>query len=105
VAFLVLFVAVGLGAVVQGSVGFGFALVVVPALTLIRPEVLPATVLLLTLPMALTMAVRERHAMNISGLAYLLFGRVVGSLEAWGYSCWCQIAIFPCCSGASSWWP
>ena len=82
--FLVLFVAVGLGAVVQGSVGFGFALVVVPALTLIRPEVLPATVLLLTLPMALTMAVRERHAMNISGLAYLLFGRVVGTFGGVG---------------------
>ena len=63
---------------------FGFALVVVPALTLIRPEVLPATVLLLTLPMALTMAVRERHAMNISGLAYLLFGRVVGTFGGVG---------------------
>ena len=53
--FLVLFVAVGLGAVVQGSVGFGFALVVVPALTLVYPEALPATVLLLTMPMAATM--------------------------------------------------
>jgi len=39
---LFLFVAVVLGAVVQGAVGFGFALVVVPALTLFLPEALPA---------------------------------------------------------------
>ncbi|MDP8953055.1 MAG: sulfite exporter TauE/SafE family protein [Actinomycetota bacterium] len=82
--FLVLFVAVGLGAVVQGSVGFGFALVVVPALTLLRPEALPATVLLLSLPMAATMAVRERHAIDVPGLAYLLLGRLAGTFGGVG---------------------
>ncbi len=82
--FIVLFVAVGFGAVVQGSVGFGFALVVVPALTLLRPEVLPATVLLLTMPMAATMAVRERHAIDVSGLTYLLSGRLVGTFVGVG---------------------
>ena len=75
-----MFVAVGLGAAVQGSVGFGFALVVVPALTLVRPEVLPAAVLLLTMPMAATMAVRERRAIDVPGLAYLLSGRLAGTL-------------------------
>lgn len=80
VELLVLFAAVGVGAVVQGSVGFGFALVVVPALTLIRPEVLPATVLQLMTPMAATMAVRERRAIYVCGLAYLLSGRLVGTL-------------------------
>jgi uncharacterized membrane protein YfcA len=84
VEFLVLFVAVGLGAVVQGSVGFGFALVVVPALTLVRPEVLPAMVLLLTMPMAMTMAVRERRAIDVAGLAYLLLGRLAGTLAGVG---------------------
>ncbi len=79
-----MFVAVGLGAVVQGSVGFGFALVVVPALTLLRPEALPATVLLLSLPMAATMAVRERHAIDVPGLAYLLLGRLAGTFGGVG---------------------
>jgi uncharacterized membrane protein YfcA len=62
VELLVLLFAVAAGAVVQGSVGFGFALVVVPVLTFVRPDVLPATVLLLTLPLSVTMAVRERRA-------------------------------------------
>ncbi len=54
---LVLLFAVAAGAVVQGLIGFGFALVVVPVLTFVRPEVLPATVLLLTLPLSVTMHV------------------------------------------------
>ncbi|MDP8925317.1 MAG: sulfite exporter TauE/SafE family protein [Actinomycetota bacterium] len=82
--FLVLFVAVGLGAVVQGSVGFGLALVVVPAMTLVSPEALPATVLLLTMPMASVMAARERHAIYAPGLVYLLSGRLLGTLGGLG---------------------
>ena len=82
--FLVLFVAVGLGAVVQGSVGFGLALVVVPAMTLVSPETLPATVLLLTMPMAAVMAARERHAIYAPGLVYLLSGRLLGTLGGVG---------------------
>jgi len=38
--------------VVQGSVGFGLALVVVPVLALVRPQALPAVVLSLALPHA-----------------------------------------------------
>lgn len=71
--------AVGLGAMVQGSVGFGFALVVVPALTLVLPKALPATVLLLSMPMATYMATKERRAIDVSGLVYLLLGRLVGT--------------------------
>ncbi len=82
--FLVLFVVVGLGAVVQGSVGFGLALVVVPAMTLVSPEALPATVLLLTMPMASVMAARERHAIYAPGLVYLLSGRLLGTLGGLG---------------------
>ena len=41
VAFTFAFVAVLVGAMVQGAVGFGLALVVVPVLALVRPEALP----------------------------------------------------------------
>ena len=84
VELLVLLFAVAAGAVVQGSVGFGFALVVVPVLTFVRPEVLPATVLLLTLPLSVTMAVRERQAVEVVGLVYLLAGRLAGTLVGVG---------------------
>lgn len=76
--------AVAAGAVVQGSVGFGFALVVVPVLTFVRPDVLPATVLLLTLPLSVTMAVRERRAVEVVGLVYLLAGRLAGTFVGAG---------------------
>lgn len=84
VELLVLLFAVAAGAVVQGSVGFGFALVVVPVLTFVRPEVLPATVLLLILPLSVTMAVRERQAVEVVGLVYLLAGRLAGTLVGVG---------------------
>lgn len=84
VEFVVLLIAVGLGAMVQGAVGFGFALLAVPALTLIQPEVLPATVLLLAAPMALVMAAREWRAIDAPGLAYLISGRLVGTFGGVG---------------------
>ena len=70
--FLVEFVAVLVGAMVQGSVGFGLALVVVSVLTLVRPEALPATVLLIVTPLGVFMAFKERRAIDVSGLAYVL---------------------------------
>lgn len=76
--------AVAVGAVVQGAIGFGFALVVVPVLTFVRPEVLPAAVLLLILPLSVTMAVRERRAVEVVGLVYLLAGRLVGTFVGVG---------------------
>lgn len=51
---------VGLGALIQGSLGFGFAFAVAPALALIRPEAVPTTIVLLSIPMVALMAIRER---------------------------------------------
>jgi hypothetical protein len=59
VAFTFAFVAVLVGAMVQGAVGFGLALVVVRVLALVRPEALPAVVLLLAMPTAGFMVARE----------------------------------------------
>lgn len=82
--FLLVFAAVVVGTVVQGSVGFGLALVLVPVLALIRPEVLPAAVLLLTLPMAAFMAASERRSVDVSGLLPILVGRFAGTLAGVG---------------------
>lgn len=71
--------AVAAGAVVQGSVGFGFALVAVPALSLLRPEALPVTILFLALPMTSSMALRERRAIDVPGFLWITAGRVVGT--------------------------
>lgn len=78
---LVLFLlGVGAGAVIQGSIGFGFSFVVVPLLGLLRPEALPATVLILSMPMTITLALRERGDIEAGGLVALTAGRVVGTV-------------------------
>jgi hypothetical protein len=42
---------VGLGALIQGSLGFGFAFAVAPALALVQLEAVPATIVLLAIPL------------------------------------------------------
>lgn len=77
-------VAVGAGALVQGSIGFGTNLVAVPVLALFNPEALPATLALVVLPLPLVMAAREHHAIDRSGVAWITVGRLPGTaLGAW----------------------
>src|ERR671910_3361022 len=83
IAFTFAFVAVLVGAVVQGEVGYGLALVVVPVLALVQPEALPAVVLLLAMPAAGFM-VRE-------GLRFR--GRAWAGLDSIGPSCRCAGGI------------
>src|SRR3712207_5166177 len=83
-AFTSAFVAVVVGVVVQGPVGFGLALVVVPVLALVRPEALPAVVLLLAMPTAGFMVVREYRFADVHGLIWILSGRLVGTLGGAG---------------------
>ena len=72
--------AIAVGALVQGSVGFGFVLVAGPLVALVEPGAVPATFLILALPMQAWMAVRERHAIDIGGFAQMTLGRVVGTV-------------------------
>jgi len=84
IAFTFAFVAVLVGAVVQGAVGFGLALVVVPVLALVRPEALPAVVLLLAMPTAGFMVAREWRFADARGLVWILSGRLAGALVGVG---------------------
>jgi len=79
-----MFLAVTLGALVQGSVGFGFALIVVPVLALVDPETLPATVLLLALPLSSVMVLRERRSVDLPGFLWVTGGRFLGIVGGLG---------------------
>jgi uncharacterized protein len=69
---------------VQGAIGFGAALVVVPVLGLVAPEALPATVIIWAMPLVVAMAVRERHGVDWSGVGWMTFGRLPGvAVGAW----------------------
>src|SRR4051794_41256224 len=60
----VLVVAVAVGAVIQGSIGFGYAFVAVPAMALLYPEAVPVTPLLLALLMTMLMSAREWRSLD-----------------------------------------
>jgi uncharacterized membrane protein YfcA len=72
------------GAVVQGTIGFGYALVVVPTLLLLAPSTVPVTPLAVATPMVFVQAVAERRALDAAGFARMTAGRIPGTaLGAW----------------------
>jgi uncharacterized membrane protein YfcA len=70
---------VAIGAVIQGSIGFGYALVAVPALVLMLPWSVPVTPLLLALPMTILMSASEWQSVDFSGFFLITFGRLLGT--------------------------
>jgi uncharacterized protein len=78
-AVLVL-VAVAAGALIQGSIGFGYAFVAVPVMTLLYPEAVPTTPLLLALPMTMLMTARERRSIDVTGFFLITGARALGTV-------------------------
>jgi len=68
------------GAVVQGSIGFGMNLVTVPVLAIVEPAALPTVAVLLGVPMSITMVRHERHSIDRGSVAWILVGRVPGTI-------------------------
>ncbi len=69
---------VTLGAVVQGVLGFGLALLSVPVLAWIAPEFVPVGVLVAVVPLVLVTALRERSHVDLRGIGWALVGRLPG---------------------------
>src|SRR5215210_4170212 len=72
-------VAVAAGAVIQGSIGFGYAFVAVPTMALLYPEALPTTPLLLALPLTALMTAREWRFIDVTGFFLITGARAVGT--------------------------
>ena len=62
------------GAVAQGSVGFGFGMLAAPVLALVDEELVPGAVLLLGLTVAVAIAWSERGALDWLGIRWALVG-------------------------------
>lgn len=67
---------------VQGSIGFGLALVAAPLLALIDRAYVPGALLGAGTCLGLSMALRERAAIDWRGLRAAVSGRVIGTLPA-----------------------
>ena len=70
---------VALGAAIQGSVGFGLALVAVPVLVLIDPGFIPGPFLCVAIAFSLLVAVRERRSIDFGQIKWALGGRIPGN--------------------------
>lgn len=68
----------------QSAVGFGYALLVVPALLFVAPAAVPTAPLVVALPMVVVLAVSERAGFDRPGFARLTAGRIPGTaIGAW----------------------
>lgn len=67
-------------AFVQGTTGLGFALIVAPVLGLVRPHLLPVSLLVLMIPLNVYVAWRERARLDRDGAKVITVGRLVGTL-------------------------
>ena len=75
-------VAVAIGGIIQGSIGFGLSLISVPVVAVIDPSFLPATMLILAIPFTGAMAIRERDNIDMPGFWLIAIGRLPGTAAA-----------------------
>ncbi len=71
---------VALGALLQGSLGFGFGMLASPLLALLDRELVPGPVLVLGVTVAAIVAWQERGALDWRGIRWALVGRVAGTI-------------------------
>jgi len=81
---VVLGVAVAIAALVQGTSGLGFALIVAPVAGLLAPGILPVALLMLMIPLNVYVAWRERAAIDFRGVGWISLARIVSTpLGVW----------------------
>ncbi len=70
---------VTLGAIAQGTIGFGLNLVAAPVVGLVAPELLPATMIVVGIPLSLSIAFRDRRDIDWNGVGWTSLGRLPGT--------------------------
>jgi uncharacterized membrane protein YfcA len=79
---LAVFALVAIGSCIQSSIGFGLGLIAAPFLFLIYPPLVPGPLMASSIALTLLIALREREAIDFSGLGFAVVGRVAGTLVA-----------------------
>ncbi len=79
---LVAAVVVAAGAVLQGTIGFGLALVAAPVLVLLEPRFVPGPLILAGFPFMLLLGWRERGEIEYRSIGVPLAGQLAGILAA-----------------------
>ncbi len=71
---------VALGALVQGAVGYGMALVAAPLLTLLDPALVPVPLLLLATVHSVLAVIRDGRHADWLGIGWAMLGRLPGTV-------------------------
>ena len=79
ITFALVAIAVMIAAVVQGAIGVGFALIVAPIAAIVRPDLLPGSILVLMLPLNGYVAWRERGHFDLRSAGWISVGRIAGT--------------------------
>ena len=75
-------VLVAVGSVVQGSIGFGMAVVAAPILLLMNPVFVPGPMLLAAVFLVILIALRDRRDVIVGDVAVATAGRIIGTAPA-----------------------
>jgi uncharacterized membrane protein YfcA len=67
------------GAIVQGAVGFGAMLVGIPFLLLIEPDLVPGSALVASVPLGIAILARDHHHGHLREVGWPLVGRAIGA--------------------------
>jgi uncharacterized membrane protein YfcA len=70
------------GSLLQGSIGFGLAVVAAPILLLIDPRFVPGPMMLAAVVLVVLIALRERRDVIVHDVALATVGRIIGTLPA-----------------------
>jgi uncharacterized protein len=73
---------VAVGAFLQGTTGFGFAMFAAPLLAVIDPTLVPGPILVLTLLMTVGVLLHDWREIDWPGLAWILLGRLPATVAA-----------------------
>jgi len=66
-------------ATLQGTIGFGYAVLSVPILSLVDPRLAPVPQIVTAIPLTLIAAGREWSEMDLKGALWILLGRIPGA--------------------------
>ncbi|TMR99341.1 sulfite exporter TauE/SafE family protein [Nonomuraea basaltis] len=72
--------AVFVGAIVQGGVGFGLGLVAAPVLTMLHPDLMPGAIQVVNMTLPLFTLAAEWRKVDWRGLGFAVLGRIPGSV-------------------------
>ncbi|GAA4513857.1 sulfite exporter TauE/SafE family protein [Brevibacterium yomogidense] len=78
IEFVVIGLVVLCASCLQGSIGFGLGMIAAPLLVLVRPDLIPTTIILLAINISVFAFLRERHNVDWSMVLWGSIGRIPG---------------------------